>query len=263
MIQAIDKTMRIGRQGGFTLMELLVVIAIISVLTAMLVPTISGALSSARAVQCQTNLRYIGSSINNYRRDHGDQFPPYRAQYNVAYEGTPAFTWIYSWGAATNPVNQKASWMYPYWDFHCLLCPSMNWKDVVPQAGIIEPTTSYGYNAFFLDSKFMTRVGAPTIEVPRKTGADITHPSQLIVYADSALYWAPAGVPIFQNSTYLEPPVPAGTVTPTNHFRHSAQCGVLFASGSTGLLPPGQGMLLNAQRNLGFVSTANAPYYSN
>ncbi|MCE5328387.1 MAG: type II secretion system GspH family protein [Planctomycetaceae bacterium] len=260
----MNKTMRSGRRG-FTLMELLTVIAIISVLTAILIPTVSGALESARAVQCQTNLRYMGTSINNYRRDHADQFPPYRAAYTTAYEGTRAFTYIYSWGAATNPVNQRASWMYPYWDFHCLLCPSMNWKDVVPQAGIIEPTTTYGYNAFFLDGKFMTRVGAPTIEVARKTGADIKRPSQLIVYADSALYWAPASVPIFQNSTYLEPPVPGagGTVTPTNHFRHSGQCGVLFASGSTGSLPPGQGMLLNAQRKLGFVSTVNDPYYSN
>ena len=61
------------RNRAFTLTELIAIIAIVSVLAAVIIPTISKLHSSSRSVACLNNLRQIGkafeisSSENNYR----------------------------------------------------------------------------------------------------------------------------------------------------------------------------------------------------
>ena len=50
-----------GKAKGFTLVELLVVIAIIALLIAMLLPALQQAMKQARAMVCQSNLRWIAT----------------------------------------------------------------------------------------------------------------------------------------------------------------------------------------------------------
>lgn len=56
---------------GFTLVELLVVIAIISLLVAMVIPTIGAALENARVTKCAAHLRNIGQALFTYSTDYG------------------------------------------------------------------------------------------------------------------------------------------------------------------------------------------------
>ena len=61
--------------GGFTLMELLVVVAIITVLAAMLMPTLQKAREKAKAVVCMNNLKQWGLALTMYTIDYKGWYP--------------------------------------------------------------------------------------------------------------------------------------------------------------------------------------------
>src|SRR5437762_2887109 len=64
-----------ARQGGFTLIELLVVIAIITILAAMLLPTLSRSKASARGVVCLNHLKQLGLAAVMYVGENDDYYP--------------------------------------------------------------------------------------------------------------------------------------------------------------------------------------------
>ena len=63
------------KRHGFTLVELLVVIAIISILAAMLLPTLENALTETRRVHCLNNLRTIYQKCALYTNDYAGSLP--------------------------------------------------------------------------------------------------------------------------------------------------------------------------------------------
>lgn len=60
------------RRGAFTLIELLVVIAIISLILAILLPSLSGARQQSQSTQCLSRLRGLGQGWHMYADDNDD-----------------------------------------------------------------------------------------------------------------------------------------------------------------------------------------------
>ncbi len=244
-------------QEAFSLIELLVVIAIISLLVSILVPVLSPAKQLARSAKCLMNLHNLSLAMVAYQSENDQYFWPYATGFGPDR--------VYFWGKPDNPVDPGDSPFMNYVDdtLELLWCPSLNWGSYVPQGGVNEPTTTYGYNAWSLDPALWGRTDAGGRVLPRKRSTDLKDPSELFVFADSAMSWSPSGVGIMQNSTSLDPVDLERwglNKTPTTHFRHRGKTNALCADGHAESFGP-EGGFVNEGSMIGFVGTTNAPHY--
>jgi len=94
--------------SGFTLIELLVVIALVAMLSAMLLPSFSGAKEASRAACCKSNLRQISVASSTYTLDYRGRLPYF-------------LDWLYD----NRPGDLTTGQLYPYLKNKVVyLCPT-------------------------------------------------------------------------------------------------------------------------------------------
>lgn len=100
--------------SGFTLIELLVVVAIISILVAMLMPSLGRAREQARSSACMANLRGLAQGLRVYANEWNDRFPPAEVQSNPQQNGRHWFAMLADTGVITvNDRSLKGALMCP------------------------------------------------------------------------------------------------------------------------------------------------------
>ncbi|MCD6364407.1 MAG: prepilin-type N-terminal cleavage/methylation domain-containing protein [Planctomycetes bacterium] len=247
------------RQAAFTLIEMLVAISVIAVLVSLVAPSLRAARRRTRAVQCLSTLKNLGVAMTLYHKDNDDAFWPFMSDPNPQHP-------VYFWGKVSDPVDTTRSPFMQYCshDLKALQCPEQPWGSYIAQAGVSEPTTNYGYNAWCLAPD---TVGGPRRkdkdgrEMSTKRTFDLKDPSNLFVFADSAMLSSVSSD--VQNCSFLEPVTGTWTQTPTTQFRHMSRANALCADGRAGEFAREGWEFTGVYRsvNLGFVGTSNVPHY--
>ena len=250
------------RRNGFTLIELLVVVAVIAILAGLLLPAIAGARAKARQAECGSNVRQLAVASFAYTNDYDGFFMPC-----AEWRASPAVYW---WGTNEAGIDYEAGFIYAYLEVkpnvtHSVFdCPAQRWGSYHPQGPGGEPTSTYGYNGYYLTPAATPGWAFSIGHVPWKRAADIAEPVEVMMFADTLLAWSETKV---SNAALLDPPYlySGGTWTknewPTTCFRHSERTVAAFTDGHVASHGLDGGEYTSDKFQVGSVGTHNDPHY--
>ncbi len=209
MAERKDLTMR--RTSGFTLIELLVVISIISLLVAMLLPSVEKARASGEQILCATNLRQMGVAMEAYINEWDDWMPYYEAWFHHHYRSRlrvdPGGGWFHAKGyekqgavingyltTSGDEFNHVINVEQGLW---CPSHPGQTNKGYMLDWPIPRVTwwatewhwASYGYNYDFLGSQWVHNSNATKWFYRKKSW--VRFPSNILTHADNAYSFPP------------------------------------------------------------------------
>lgn len=237
-------------------------VAVIAILAAVLLPALNGARAKARQAECLSNLRQLALASSAYTNDYDGFFMP------CAYWRTsPAVYW---WGTNEMGINYEAGFIYPYLEFkpnirHSVFdCPAQRWGSYHPQGPGEEPTSTYGYNGYYLCPEATPGWAWSIGHMPWKRVSDVEAPSNLMMFADTLLVWSETSV---SNNALLDPPYLFSggrwreNDSPTTCFRHNERTVAAFVDGHVASHGLEGGKYKSKKFRVGSVGTHNDPHY--
>jgi len=258
---------------AFSLLELLISLGVIAILLAILLPTLASARESTRCVRCGSNQRQLITAWTAYANDYRERVMPlaYTSSADVGLGG-PVFWWG-SYGAATGSVNHEQGFIAPYIASRLsqrsvFECPNQPWGSYYPQSGAVEPTSTYGYNGYYLSPSRTPGWSASIGRRPWRRLHEILRPTELFVFGDTLVPMDPP-----RNSALLDPPMLwdgfgwSQNDSPTTAFRHNrlrqseGDCYTARADGSVAAYHAKPDWLLYPELGVGSIGHENDPHY--
>lgn len=220
---------------AFTLVEVLVVIAIVSLLVSILLPGLGAARDRARLVSCLAMQRQMAIAWALYAGDHHDRAMPLAYWEGKDIGSGPHVFWWGTHGTTAMPPDFQRGFISPYMDAGLherspFECPAQAWGSYLPQGPAKAPTSTYGYNGYYLSPAKTPGWGATIGFRAWRRLADLAHPTRVLVFADAMLALDSEGK-LVKNSALLDPPMlyeGGGWVAnpfPTTAFRHARRGG--------------------------------------
>jgi len=255
---------------AFSLIELLVCISIIALLLSIALPGLRRGREVARGAACLSNQRQLMLAWTVYANDYKDLAMPL-AEWGGDELGQQVFWWG-THGSATERVDYDRGFIAPYLSAalsarSVFECPAQAWGTYRAQGPSREPTSTYGYNGYYLTP---AKTPGWNLEIgfrPWRRLFEIREPSTLFVFADAML----PGNPV-RNCALLDPPQVylSGSWrinnSPTTSFRHGRPAGgvgnaaTARADGSVQTVA-GIPAWVSPATAIGSVGTRNDPHY--
>lgn len=216
------------KRRAFSLVELLVVVAVIALLISVLLPSLAGARSTARAATCVANQRQLGLGWSLYANCYQDRAMPL-AYWSAQDIGTgPQVFWWGTHGTSATPPDHSRGFIAPFLDASLAArsvfeCPDQPWGSYRPQGPSRTVTSTYGYNGYYLSPAKTPGWGEAIGFRPWRRVSSVDRPCEVLVFADTLL---PGSTP--SNTALLDPPFLfdggewIANDSPTTAFRHRA-----------------------------------------
>lgn len=267
--------------AAFTLIELLVVIAIIALLVGLLLPALGRARQAGRFVNCMSNQRGLLLAWSMYADVYKGRAMPlgYWDTPDLGPSGEQIFWWG-THGTPTTRPDHQAGFIAPFLEANLAAksafeCPDQAWGTYRAQGPSRSPTSTYGYNGYYLSPAKTPGWAAMIGFRPWRRLDEIRQPTELFVFADTILgTTSPTSLP--SNTALLDPPQLYSSnfwsenSFPTTSFRHdrrssrdSARGKALTAraDGSVRAVEPAHNGTFDERANSGSATKYNDPGY--
>jgi prepilin-type N-terminal cleavage/methylation domain-containing protein/prepilin-type processing-associated H-X9-DG protein len=155
---------------GFTLVELLVVIGIISVLIAILLPSLQLARANARKLSCLSNMRQVGTALMMYANESKGYFPYQEESVAASPNGG-----VSNFATTTTPNFLSAVMPYLNNNIYVLICPdAYSTYSFVTETPTATSNTNYLGNGVVMGGRLNTSTGVwqtrSLSQIPNTTG---------------------------------------------------------------------------------------------